>query len=115
MTSCDMAALAGYHCDTFVDEASRIGRYVVSLVTDTSVHVGPETEVVHSLLRYTTVGRGCRLINSVIEGHPEWPVIIGDHVTLINCHVRSTGERNAFAFCGWEINQRHTYLGDGVA
>ena len=87
----------------------------MSLVTDTSVHVGPETEVVHSLLRHTTVGRGCRLINSVVEGHPEWPVVIGDHVTLINCHVRSTGEKNAFAFCGREVDQRHTYLGDGVA
>ena len=64
----DMAALARYHCATSVEQASRTGRYVVSLMTDTSVHVGPETEVVHSLLRYTTVGRGCRLINSVIEG-----------------------------------------------
>jgi hypothetical protein len=87
----------------------------VSLVTDTSMQVEPETEVVHSLLRHTRVGRGCRLINSVIEGHPEWPVVIGDHVTLINCHVRSTGEKNAFAFCGWEVDQRHTDLGDGVS
>jgi hypothetical protein len=70
---------------------------------------------VHSLLRYTTVGRGCRLINSVIEGHPEWPVVIGDHVTLINCHVRSTGEPNRFTFGGWAVDQRHTCLGDGVA
>jgi len=61
------------------------------------------------------VGRGCHIVNSVIEGRPEWPVIIGDHVTLINCHVRSTGEKNAFAFCGWEVDQRHTCLGDGVA
>ena len=87
----------------------------MSLVTDTSVQVGPETEVVHSLLRHTRVGRGCRLINSVIEGHPEWPVVIGDYVTLINCHVRSAGEKNAFAFCGWEVDQRHTDLGDGVS
>ena len=87
----------------------------MSLATDTTVHVEAETEVVHSLLRHTTVGRGCRIINSVIEGHPEWPVTIGDHVTLINCHVRSTGEKNAFAFCGWEVDQRHTRLGDHVA
>ena len=40
---------------------------------------------------------------------------MGDHVTLSNCHVRSTGEKNAFAFCGWEVDQRHTCLGDGVA
>ena len=64
----DMAALARYHCATAVEQASRTGRYVVSLVTDTSVQVGPETEVVHSLLRHTTVGRGCRLINSVDRG-----------------------------------------------
>ena len=87
----------------------------MSFVTDTTVQVGPETEVVHSVLRHTTVGRGCRIINSVIEGHPKWPVIIGDSVTLSNCHVRSTGEKNAFAFCGWEVDQRHTSLGHGVA
>jgi len=87
----------------------------VSLVAEPTVQVGPESEVVHSLLQYTTVGRGCRIVNSVIEGRPEWPVIIGDHVTLINCHVRSTGEKNAFAFCGWEVDQRRTCLGDGVA
>ena len=83
----------------------------MSFVTDTTVQVGPETEVVHSVLRHTTVGRGCRIINSVIEGHPEWPVVIGDSVTLSNCHVRSTGEKNAFAFCGWEVDQRHTSPG----
>src|SRR4029450_2393886 len=115
MATDDMAAPARYDCDTFVDQVSRSGRCVVSLVTDTSVQVGPETEVVHSFLRHTTVGRGCRLINSVIEGHPEWPVVIGDHVTLINCHVRSTGVKNGFAFCGWAVDQRHTCLGDGVA
>lgn len=87
----------------------------MSLATDTSVHVEAGTDVVHSLLRHTTVGRGCRIINSVLEGHPEWPVTIGDHVTLINCHVRSTGERNPFAFCGWEVDQRSTHLEDGVA
>ena len=87
----------------------------MSLATDTTVQVEAETEVVHSLLRHTTVGRGCRIINSVIEGHPEWPVTIGDHVTLINCHVRSTGAKNAFAFCGWEVDKRHTRLEAGVA
>jgi len=86
----------------------------VSLETDTTVQMEPGTEVLHSVIRHATVGRGCRLINSVIEGHPEWPVVLGDHVTLINCHVRSTGEKNAFAFCGWEVDQRHTSLGDGV-
>ena len=82
---------------------------------DATVQLGPATKAIHSVLRHTTVGRGCRIINSVIEGHPEWPVVIGDHVTLINCHVRSTGAKNAFAFGGWEVDQRHTHLGDGVA
>jgi hypothetical protein len=27
---------------------------------------------------------GPTIINSVLEGHPEWPVVLGDHVTLIN-------------------------------
>src|SRR5262245_33983151 len=115
MEADDMVVRAGYHCGISVEQASRTGRYIVSLVAEPTAHVGPETEVIHSLLQYTTVGRGCRIVNSVIEGHPEAPVVIGDHVTLINCHVRSTGEKNAFAFCGWEVDQRHTCLGDGVA
>lgn len=72
-------------------------------------------EVVHSLVQHATMGRGCRIINSVIEGHPDWPVRLGDHVTLINCHVRSTGVKNAFHFAGHEIDQRQTSIGDGVA
>src|SRR5262245_18523095 len=101
-----------WHID---EQVFKTGRDAVSLATDTSVHVEAGTDVVHSLLRHTTVGRDCRIINSVLEGHPEWPVTIGDHVTLINCHVRSTGERNHFAFCGWEVDQRSTHLEDGVA
>jgi hypothetical protein len=81
---------------------------------DATVHLGPETAVSHSFLRHTTVGRGCRIINSVIEGHPAWPVIMDHDVTLINCHVRSTGEKNAFAFCGSHVDQRHTHLGPRV-
>src|SRR6266571_2313281 len=111
----DTETLAGYYCGTLEEQVSRTGRYAVSLAIDATVQVGVETEVVHSLLRHTTVGRGCRIVNSVLEGHPEWPVTIGDHVTLINCHVRSTGERNAFDFCGWEVDQRYTRLEDGVA
>jgi hypothetical protein len=42
-------------------------------------------------------------------------VVIGDDVTLINCHVRSTGQLRAFAFCGWEVAQAQTRLGDGVS
>jgi hypothetical protein len=61
------------------------------------------------------IGRDCRIINSVIEGHPEWPVRIGDHVTLINCHVRSTGTKNAFSFAGCDVDQRQTVIGDGAA
>lgn len=87
----------------------------MSLDIDATVHVEPGSEVLQSVLRHATVGRGCRIINSVIEGHPEWPVVIGDQVTLINCHVRSTGEKNAFAFCGYEVDQRHTRLGPHVA
>lgn len=82
---------------------------------DTTVSLGPDTEVLHSVVRHAIVGRGCRLINSVIEGCPDWPVVIGDHVTLINCHVQSTGQHGAFAFAGWDVDQRDTRLGDRVA
>jgi hypothetical protein len=82
---------------------------------DTTVHLGSETSVQHSLLRHTRVGDRCRIINSVVEGHPSWPVVIGDHVTLINCHVQSTGKPRAFAFCGWEVAQRQTRLDNGVS
>lgn len=82
---------------------------------DSTVQVGEGTAVVHSLLRHVQVGRGCRLINSVIEGCPEWPVVIGDHVTLANCHIVSTGKHNAFAFCGASVDAWQTRLGDGVS
>lgn len=87
----------------------------MSLDLDTTVQIGPDSDVAHSVLRYATVGRGCRIINSVVEGHPEWPVVIGDDVTLMNCHVRSTGEKSAFAFCGSGVDQRHTRLGNRVS
>ena len=54
---------------------------------DSTVHVGTETDIQQSVLRHTEVGQHCRIINSVIEGHADAPVVIGDHVTLINCHV----------------------------
>ena len=82
---------------------------------DTTVRLGSETTVQHSLLRHASVGDRCRIINSVVEGEPDWPVVIGDAVTLINCHVQSTGKRSAFAFCGQEVAQRQTCLGDGVS
>ncbi|MGQ4810121.1 hypothetical protein NKDENANG_03567 [Candidatus Entotheonellaceae bacterium PAL068K] len=82
---------------------------------DTTVHLGSDTTVQHSLLRHAQVGRRCRLLNSVIEGHPEAPVIIGDDVTLMNCHVQSTGQRSEFSFCNWRVSQAQTRLGHGVS
>ncbi len=83
--------------------------------TDTTVHLGPETEVHQSLLRHVVVGHHSRVINSVIEGLPESPVLLGNHVTLINCHVQSTGEQGAFDFCGVAVDERQTRLGDDVS
>ena len=82
---------------------------------DTTVQLGADTTVQHSSLRHVIVGDRCRIINSVVEGHPEWPVVIGDDVTLINCHVQSTGKQSAFTFCGWEVGQHETRLGERVA
>ncbi len=81
---------------------------------DTTVSVDAETDVQQSVLRHAEVGQHCRILNSVIDGHPDWPVIIGDHVTLINCHVQSTGISGAFAFCDAAVEQRQTRLGHGV-
>ena len=36
-------------------------------------------------------------------------------MTLINCHVQSTGKSSAFAFSGLEVAERQTRLGDGVS
>lgn len=82
---------------------------------DPTVVMGPNNEVHNSVLQHVVVGSGCRLLHSVIEGHPEWPVILGDGVTLINCHVRSTGQRGAFDFCGQSVDQRQTALGNHVS
>jgi hypothetical protein len=82
---------------------------------DSSVRLGAHTLVQHSLLRHASVGERCRIVNSVLEGHPEWPVVLGNDVTLINCHVQSTGVRSAFTFGGWEVAQQQTRLGDQVS
>ncbi len=81
---------------------------------DATVHVGANTDIQHSVLHHADIGDNCRILNSVIEGHPEWPVIIGDGVTLINCHVQSTGKIGDFSFCGASVEQRQTRLGAGV-
>ncbi len=83
--------------------------------SDATVQVGARTDIQHSVLHHADIGDNCRILNSVIEGHPDWPVIIGDEVTLINCHVQSTGRIGAFSFCGASIEQRQTRLGQGVA
>lgn len=82
--------------------------------SDTTVHVGAHTDIQHSVLRHADVGDNCRILNSVIEGHPDWPVIIGDGVTLINCHVQSTGKAGTFSFCGVNLEPRQTRVGDNV-
>jgi hypothetical protein len=83
--------------------------------SDTSMHLGADTIVQHSLLRHALVGKRCRIINSVLEGQPHCPVVLGNDVTLINCHVQSTGVRSAFAFCSYEVAQEQTCLGDQVS
>jgi hypothetical protein len=82
---------------------------------DTTVHSGQGTDIQQSFLRHTRIGEQCRIINCVIEGQPEYPVIIGNCVTLINCHVQSTGQASPFAFAGCEVDQRQTRLGDHVS
>lgn len=86
-----------------------------SAVIAPTVHVGAATALDHSLLQHAIVGQRCRIINSVVEGLPERPVVIGDDVTLVNCHVQLTDKRSTFAFCGWEVAQEQTHLGDGVS
>ena len=77
----EMATLARYHRATAVEEASRTWRYVVSLVTDPTVQVGPDTEVVRV---------SCGILLSDIDsarrfrdrGPSGVAVVISDHVTL---------------------------------
>ena len=82
---------------------------------DPTVQIGPGSEVQHSVLRDAVVGRHCRILNSVVEGHADAPVVLGDHVTLINCHVQSTNNTGAFDFCGVTVDVRQTRLGDHVS
>jgi len=82
---------------------------------DAMVHVGTHTDIQHSVLQHADIGDHCRILNSVIEGRPDWPVRIGNDVTLINCHVQSTGSADAFSFGGASVEQRQTRLGQGVA
>lgn len=82
--------------------------------TVSTVCLGEGTEVVHSHLQHVVAGRDCRLINSVITGCEGNPVVLGDRVTLSNCHVRACGQRGAFEFAGWGVDQRSTRLADDV-
>lgn len=80
----------------------------------TTVCLGEGTEAIGCHLEHVVGGRDCRLINSVITGCEGNPVVLGDRVTLINCHVRSSGQRGAFEFGGWSVDQRSTRLEDDV-
>ena len=79
-----------------------------------TVRLGEGTEALGCHLEHVVAGRDCRLINSVVTGCQGNPVVLGDRVTLINCHVRSSGQRGAFEFGGWGVDQRSTCLEDDV-
>ena len=80
----------------------------------TTVCLGEGTEVVNSHLEHVVAGRDCRLLNSVVTGCEDNPVVLGDRVTLVNCHVQASGQRSAFKFGGWGVDQRSTRLEDDV-
>ena len=80
----------------------------------TTVCLGEGTEVVNSHLEHVVAGRDCRLLNSVVTGCEDNPVVLGDRVTLVNCHVQASGQRSAFEFGGWGVDQRSTRLEDDV-
>ena len=79
-----------------------------------TVRLGEGTEAIGCHLQHVVTGRDCRLINSVITGCEGNPVVLGDRVTLINCHVQASGQRGAFEFGGWGVDQRSTRLEDDV-
>ena len=79
-----------------------------------TVCLGEGTEAIGCHLQHVVAGRDCRLINSVVTGCEGNPVMLGDRVTLINCHVRASGQRGAFEFGGWSVDQRSTRLADDV-
>ena len=76
--------------------------------------LGEGTEAVGCHLRHVVAGRDCRLIHSVVTGCADNPVVLGDRVTLVNCHVQVAEPVNAFDFAGWGVNPRATRLGDDV-
>ena len=80
----------------------------------TTVCLGEGTEAIGCHLQHVAAGRDCRLINSVVTGCEGNPVVLGDRVTLINCHVQASGQRSAFEFGGWGVDQRSTRLEDDV-
>lgn len=77
-----------------------------------TVCLGEGTEAIGCHLEHVVAGRDCRLINSVVTGCEGNPVVLGDRVTLINCHVQASGQRSAFEFGGWGVDQRSTRLED---
>ena len=80
-------------------------------IDDTS-YTEPDSTVFQSYLRHVKIGHRCKIINSTIEGNLDYPVIIGNDVTLINCHIQSTGTRDSFEFCGVDVDIRQTRIDD---
>ena len=85
-----------------------------ALESAAAVCLGEGTEAIGCHLRHVVAGRDCRLINSVITGYEGHPVVLGDRVTLINCHVQASGQRGAFEFGGWGVDTHSTRLQDDV-
>ena len=85
-----------------------------ALESEATVRLGEGTEAIGCHLQHVRTGRDCRLINSVVTGGAGNPVVLGDRVTLINCHVQASGQRGAFEFGGWGVDQHATRLADDV-
>ena len=79
-----------------------------------TVCLGEGTEAFGCHLQHVVAGRDCRLVNSVVTGYERDPVVLGDRVSLVNCHVQVSDRVGAFEFAGWGVDQSATRLGDDV-
>ena len=79
-----------------------------------TVCLGEGTEAFGCHLQHVVAGRDCRLVNSVVTGYEREPVVLGDRVSLVNCHVQVSDRVGGFEFAGWGVDQSATRLGDDV-
>ncbi|HAA54482.1 MAG TPA: hypothetical protein DCE42_06980, partial [Myxococcales bacterium] len=76
---------------------------------DVSIATGSHVE--QCVLEHVQIGPHCKLIQCVIRGTADSPVIIDAHCELIQCQIEDTGKRKSFQMNHWKVNGTSVFIG----